>query len=392
MIRKALSLLLSLCMLAVLAGCGGDVQPESSLPAPDAAAPTPTPEPTPRPSESGLVLAVVYPDETVDALLELCASRGIEMTVREYGSIGELLADAAGGFPPDMFFLPALGEYAGRIAALCRDLSPYLEASNPLIPGLGEALSSDGTLPYLAYDFTLDCFAMSPSADIASVSGAQGAADARGVSLFPAYWSRDVLTSFALPYLQAEYGGDSPGFDSESFTALLGAIAAQPEEAGEGQSLLEYMPLSPAPGMLAALDGADSPALCGLPGEGSGGGLYVVEHCFGILESCEDPDSAWEILSVLLESEAQGLAGQFPAAQEAFAARLEDMVSDGSASAQAAELVRALVSNTTRLYAAEDYCGELIRAAVTAAASGNMTAAEAAEDIQRQALDHLTGG
>ena len=73
-------------------------------------------------------------------------------------------------------------------------------------------------------------------------------------------------------------------------------------------------------------------------------------------------------------------------------ARLEGMVSDGSASAQAAELVRALVSNTTRLYAAEDYCGELIRAAVTAAASGNMTAAEAAEDIQRQALDHLTGG
>ena len=36
MIRKALSLLLSLCMLAVLAGCGGDVQPESSPPAPDA--------------------------------------------------------------------------------------------------------------------------------------------------------------------------------------------------------------------------------------------------------------------------------------------------------------------------------------------------------------------
>ena len=51
MIRKALSLLLSLCMLAVLAGCGGDVQPESSPPAPDAAALPETQQTRPEPKQ-----------------------------------------------------------------------------------------------------------------------------------------------------------------------------------------------------------------------------------------------------------------------------------------------------------------------------------------------------
>lgn len=393
--KRFLAFALCLTLALSLAACSGGI-PAEELPAPDAATPSPTPEPTPRPSESGLVLAVVSPDEATLELLSLCGQAGLEVTVREYDNIGAMLADVADDFPPDMFYLPALGEYDERIAQLCLDLTGYLESdseySQALLPGLRQALNHGGSLPYIAYDFTMECFASSPDAGVLTVDGAMALASERGVELFPTYWNRTALTSFALPYMQAVYGGEEPSFDGGQFAALLDAIASRGDESGVGESLLEYMQLSPVAGVLSALDGEEGFGLAGLPGDDSASGLFAAEHCFGILKTCSDPDGAWQYLRALLGTDAQGMSAQFPSTSVAFSARLAELVSSGGLSEAASAEIAELAANTHLLYAAEDYTGELIRAAVEAVAGGEMTSAEAASEVQRLALEHLTGG
>lgn len=86
------------------------------------------------------------------------------------------------------------------------------------------------------------------------------------------------------------------------------------------------------------------------------------------------------------------MSAQFPSTSAAFSARLAELVSSGGLSEAASAEIAELAANTHLLYAAEDYTGELIRAAVEAVAGGEMTSAEAASEVQRLALEHLTGG
>lgn len=280
--------------------------------------------------------------------------RQIELAV--YESSSHLLAGLERGEACDMYFVEladsAYGLTTSGLWERSADLSERLDSTGTkLAYGLREALEYEGELRLLPFDFTLFSFAAQLDSMPASVQEAQQLAASRGATLFPETRDRANLAVLLEPFLLESA--------AEGDTAQLQALAAAVEEhqgsmtapAGGTEYLFEICFLRDYFNFgldVYERDYEDTGRefVVGIPGTDTAA-FYTPGHVFGIIESCSEPDAAWDFLKLLCSDETQALADEFPASQTAFDEYIAEKLNGRTVTEHAAELLTAVLENTT---------------------------------------------
>lgn len=333
MFKRVFSAALALAMVLALTGCGGEVSP------------TQTPESTPEQEANTLVLGVCRQSTSalsvrgvVEDYNDTNPAKTVELVYFDYPN--QILDAIDEGTQVDMYLLDELfgvisspiGEYWD--ASL--DLTDYLDTE--LAPNLAEALSHDGELRYLPFDFSIHALHWSLDGEPASFTQAAQLAANAGTTLFSPWRSRDGIVEYQLySYLCSA--------DEAVRSEVLGVVhTLEPDRdnTSNGSAYLDVW-LNGDPGFgLRGYDGSDYSV--GIPGATTLG-IYEPKMVFGIFSACDDPDAAWDFLSTLYSADNQMQTDWLPATAAALEARLIQMAKYSSE--DEADIAREIINGTT---------------------------------------------
>ena len=299
------------------------------------------------PDANPLVFAVVNTSAWIANAVEEYNAAGPERPVEllRFYSYDDLLDKLEAGLEADMYFTEvAAGANSERNRALwdaSADLSGRL--TTPLAGNLAEAMSSDGELRFLPFDFELSAMVWTLGEERpASMAEAQSLCDAAGRQLYYGTWSPYSLAyGWFYPYLCA--AGDEARAD------MLASFLTQ-DYRPDDSYLSGYSFCTLRSEASFGLEGLVNNCPDGWADGVSGSetlGMYEVRHVFGILNGCGDEDAAWDFLSVFLGDELQSLAYALPASAAALEARIAELADIPSTSPETELHARELIENTT---------------------------------------------
>lgn len=333
MFKRVFSAALALAMVLALTGCGGEVSP------------TQTPESTPEQEANTLVLGVCRQSASelsfrgvVEDYNDTNPAKTVELVYFDHTN--QMLDAIDEGTQVDMYLLDELfgvisspiGEYWD--ASL--DLTGYLDVE--LAPNLQDALTYDGELRYLPFDFSVRALHWSLDGEPASFTQAAQMAANAGTTLFAPWRSRDEIVEYQLySYLCSA--------DEAVRSEVLGVVHTLEPDRSDTTSNSAYYDvwLNGHPGFgLSGYDGSDYSV--GIPGATTLG-IYEPKMVFGIFSACDDPDTAWDFLSTLYSADNQMQTGWLPATAAALDARLIQMAKYSSE--DEADIAREIINGTT---------------------------------------------
>ena len=336
MFKRVFSAALALAMVLALTGCGGEVSP------------TQTPESTPEQEANTLVLGVCRQSTSalsvrgvVEDYNDTNPAKTVELVYFDHTN--QMLDAIDEGTQVDMYLLDepfgVISSPIGEYWDASLDLTDYLDTE--LAPNLAEALSHDGELRYLPFDFSVRALHWSLDGEPASFTQAAQLAANAGTTLFAPWRSRDEIVEYQLySYLCSA--------DEAVRSEVLGVVhTLEPDTSNtsNGSAYLDIW-LNGHPGFgLSGYDDSDgSDYSVGIPGAATLG-IYEPKMVFGIFSACDDPDAAWDFLSTLYSADNQMQTGWLPATAAALEARL--IQSAKYSSEDEADIAREIINGTT---------------------------------------------
>lgn len=332
-LKRLLSAALALVLCLTATGCGGEVSP------------TQTPESTPEQEANTLVLGVCRQSTSalsvrgvVEDYNDTNPARPVELVYFDHPN--QLLDAIDEGTHVDMYLLDepfgVISSPIGEYWDASLDLTDYLDTE--LAPNLAEALSHDGELRYLPFDFSIHALHWSLDGEPESFTQAAQLAANAGTTLFSPWRSRDAIVEYQLySYLCSA--------DEAVRSEVLGVVhTLEPDTSNtsNGSAYLDIW-LNGRPGFgLRGYDGSDYSV--GIPGATTLG-IYEPKMVFGIFSACDDPDTAWDFLSTLYSADNQMQTGWLPATAAALEARL--IQSAKYSSEDEADIAREIINGTT---------------------------------------------
>ena len=336
MFKRVFSAALALAMVLALTGCGGEVSP------------TQTPESTPEQEANTLVLGVCRQSTSalsfrgvVEDYNDTNPAKTVELVYFDHPN--QMLDAIDEGTQVDMYLLDepfgVISSPIGEYWDASLDLTDYLDTE--LAPNLAEALSHDGELRYLPFDFSIRALHWSLDGEPASFTQAAQLAANAGTTLFAPWRSRDAIVEYQLySYLCSA--------DEAVRSEVLGVVhTLEPDRSDTTSSSAYYdIWLNGHPGFgLSGYDGSDgSDYSVGIPGATTLG-IYEPKMVFGIFSACDDPDTAWDFLSTLYSADNQMQTGWLPATAAALEARLIQTAKYSSE--DEADIAREIINGTT---------------------------------------------
>ncbi len=280
-------------------------------------------------------------------------SQGRHIELVECDTISQLYQYTKSGVRADLYFIELNDDFSGslseKIWESSIDLSAYYEALDvELVNGLYSALSYEGEIRYLPFDFEIFTFAARLDEMPESMAEAESLAEQRQVSLFPGFWNADSLRYWVSPFTAAGYD------DEEKRQELLDAVSAHDgQELSEnvsGNTLFWIVNISNDNEFgLAAYEYTrkynGEEYVLGLPGAETAG-IYVPQYVFGILTGCDDTNAAWDFLKQLYSGEYQSKANALPACADAFNVFVDGKVESGCENSYTADILRTVVERT----------------------------------------------
>ena len=193
MFKRVFSAALALAMVLALTGCGGEVSP------------TQTPESTPEQEANTLVLGVCRQSTSalsvrgvVEDYNDTNPAKTVELVYFDHTN--QMLDAIDEGTQVDMYLLDepfgVISSPIGEYWDASLDLTDYLDTE--LAPNLAEALSHDGELRYLPFDFSVRALHWSLDGEPASFTQAAQLAANAGTTLFAPWRSRDGIVQYQL--------------------------------------------------------------------------------------------------------------------------------------------------------------------------------------------------
>ena len=332
-LKRLLSAALALVLCLTATGCGGEVSP------------TQTPESTPEQEANTLVLGVCRQSTSalsvrgvVEDYNDTNPAKTVELVYFDHPN--QLLDAIDEGTQVDMYLLDepfgVISSPIGEYWDASLDLTDYLDTE--LAPNLAEALSHDGELRYLPFDFSVHALHWSLDGEPASFTQAAQLAANAGTTLFSPWRSRDAIVEYQLySYLCSA--------DEAVRSEVLGVVhTLEPDTSNtsNGSAYLDIW-LNGHPGFgLSGYDGSDYSV--GIPGATTLG-IYEPKMVFGIFSACDDPDTAWDFLSTLYSADNQMQTGWLPATAAALEARLIQTAKYSSE--DEADIAREIINGTT---------------------------------------------
>lgn len=332
-LKRLLSAALALVLCLTATGCGGEVSP------------TQTPESTPEQEANTLVLGVCRQSTSalsvrgvVEDYNDTNPARPVELVYFDHPN--QLLDAIDEGTQVDMYLLDepfgVISSPIGEYWDASLDLTDYLDTE--LAPNLAEALSHDGELRYLPFDFSIHALHWSLDGEPESFTQAAQLAANAGTTLFSPWRSRDAIVEYQLySYLCSA--------DEAVRSEVLGVVhTLEPDTSNtsNGSAYLDIW-LNGRPGFgLRGYDGSDYSV--GIPGATTLG-IYEPKMVFGIFSACDDPDTAWDFLSTLYSADNQMQTDWLPATAAALDARLIQMAKYSSE--DEADIAREIINGTT---------------------------------------------
>ena len=335
-LKRLLSAALALVLCLTATGCGGDVSP------------TQTPESTPEPAANTLVLGVCRQSASalsfrgvVEDYNDTNPAKTVELVYFDHPN--QMLDAIDEGTQVDMYLLDepfgVISSPIGEYWDASLDLTDYLDTE--LAPNLAEALSHDGELRYLPFDFSVRALHWSLDGEPASFTQAAQLAANAGTTLFAPWRSRDEIVEYQLySYLCSA--------DEAVRSEVLGVVhTLEPDRSDTTSNSAYYdVRLNGHPGFgLSGYDDSDgSDYSVGIPGAATLG-IYEPKMVFGIFSACDDPEAAWDFLSTLYSADNQMQTGWLPATAAALEARLIQMAKYSSE--EEADIARDIINGTT---------------------------------------------
>lgn len=332
-LKRLLSAALALVLCLTATGCGGEVSP------------TQTPESTPEQEANTLVLGVCRQSTSALSVRGVAEdyndtnpARPVELVYFDHPN--QLLDAIDEGTQVDMYLLDepfgVISSPIGEYWDASLDLTDYLDTE--LAPNLAEALSHDGELRYLPFDFSIHALHWSLDGEPESFTQAAQLAANAGTTLFSPWRSRDAIVEYQLySYLCSA--------DEAVRSEVLGVVhTLEPDTSNtsNGSAYLDIW-LNGRPGFgLRGYDGSDYSV--GIPGATTLG-IYEPKMVFGIFSACDDPDTAWDFLSTLYSADNQMQTDWLPATAAALDARL--IQSAKYSSEDEADIAREIINGTT---------------------------------------------
>lgn len=332
-LKRLLSAALALVLCLTATGCGGEVSP------------TQTPESTPEQEANTLVLGVCRQSTSALSVRGVAEdyndtnpARPVELVYFDHPN--QLLDAIDEGTQVDMYLLDepfgVISSPIGEYWDASLDLTDYLDTE--LAPNLAEALSHDGELRYLPFDFSVHALHWSLDGEPESFTQAAQLAANAGTTLFSPWRSRDAIVEYQLySYLCSA--------DEAVHSEVLGVVhTLEPDTSNtsNGSAYLDIW-LNGRPGFgLRGYDGSDYSV--GIPGATTLG-IYEPKMVFGIFSACDDPDTAWDFLSTLYSADNQMQTDWLPATAAALDARLIQMAKYSSE--DEADIAREIINGTT---------------------------------------------
>lgn len=332
-LKRLLSAALALVLCLTATGCGGDVSP------------TQTPESTPEQEANTLVLGVCRQSASalsfrgvVEDYNDTNPAKTVELVYFDHPN--QMLDAIDEGTQVDMYLLDepfgVISSPIGEYWDASLDLTDYLDTE--LAPNLAEALSHDGELRYLPFDFSVRALHWSLDGEPASFTQATQLAANAGTTLFAPWRSRDAIVEYQLySYLCSA--------DEAVRSEVLGVVhTLEPDTSNtsNGSAYLDIW-LNGHPGFgLSGYDGSDYSV--GIPGATTLG-IYEPKMVFGIFSACDDPDTAWDFLSTLYSADNQMQTGWLPATAAALEARLIQTAKYSNE--EEADIAREIINGTT---------------------------------------------
>ena len=332
-LKRLLSAALALVLCLTATGCGGEVSP------------TQTPESTPEQEANTLVLGVCRQSTSalsvrgvVEDYNDTNPAKTVELVYFDHPN--QLLDAIDEGTQVDMYLLDepfgVISSPIGEYWDASLDLTDYLDTE--LAPNLAEALSHDGELRYLPFDFSVHALHWSLDGEPESFTQAAQLAANAGTTLFSPWRSRDAIVEYQLySYLCSA--------DEAVRSEVLGVVhTLEPDTSNtsNGSAYLDIW-LNGRPGFgLRGYDGSDYSV--GIPGATTLG-IYEPKMVFGIFSACDDPDTAWDFLSTLYSADNQMQTGWLPATAAALEARLIQTAKYSSE--DEADIAREIINGTT---------------------------------------------
>ena len=335
-LKRLLSAALALVLCLTATGCGGEVSP------------TQTPESTPEQEANTLVLGVCRQSASalsfrgvVEDYNDTNPAKTVELVYFDHPN--QMLDAIDEGTQVDMYLLDepfgVISSPIGEYWDASLDLTDYLDTE--LAPNLAEALSHDGELRYLPFDFSVRALHWSLDGEPASFTQAAQLAANAGTTLFSPWRSRDAIVEYQLySYLCSA--------DEAVRSEVLGVVhTLEPDTSNtsNGSAYLDIW-LNGHPGFgLSGYDDSDgSDYSVGIPGAATLG-IYEPKMVFGIFSACDDPDTAWDFLSTLYSADNQMQTGWLPATAAALEARLIQTAKYSSE--DEADIAREIINGTT---------------------------------------------
>lgn len=332
-LKRLLSAALALVLCLTATGCGGEVSP------------TQTPESTPEQEANTLVLGVCRQSTSALSVRGVAEdyndtnpARPVELVYFDHPN--QLLDAIDEGTQVDMYLLDepfgVISSPIGEYWDASLDLTDYLDTE--LAPNLAEALSHDGELRYLPFDFSVHALHWSLDGEPESFTQAAQLAANAGTTLFSPWRRRDAIVEYQLySYLCSA--------DEAVRSEVLGVVhTLEPDTSNtsNGSAYLDIW-LNGRPGFgLRGYDGSDYSV--GIPGATTLG-IYEPKMVFGIFSACDDPDTAWDFLSTLYSADNQMQTDWLPATAAALEARL--IQSAKYSSEDEADIAREIINGTT---------------------------------------------
>lgn len=332
-LKRLLSAAPALVLCLTATGCSGEVSP------------TQMPESTPEPAANTLVLGVCRQSASalsfrgvVEDYNDTNPAKTVELVYFDHPN--QMLDAIDEGTQVDMYLLDepfgVISSPIGEYWDTSLDLTDYLDTE--LAPNLAEALSHDGELRYLPFDFSVRALHWSLDGEPASFTQATQLAANAGTTLFSPWRSRDAIVEYQLySYLCSA--------DEAVRSEVLGVVhTLEPDTSNtsNGSAYLDVW-LNGHPGFgLRGYDGSDYSV--GIPGATTLG-IYEPKMVFGIFSACDDPDTAWDFLSTLYSADNQMQTGWLPATAAALDARLIQTAKYSSE--DEADIAREIINGTT---------------------------------------------
>ena len=335
-LKRLLSAAPALVLCLTATGCSGEVSP------------TQTPESTPEPAANTLVLGVCRQSASalsfrgvVEDYNDTNPAKTVELVYFDHTN--QMLDAIDEGTHVDMYLLDepfgVISSPIGEYWDASLDLTDYLDTE--LAPNLAEALSHDGELRYLPFDFSVRALHWSLDGEPESFTQAAQMAANAGTTLFAPWRSRDAIVEYQLySYLCSA--------DDSVRSEVLGVVHTLEPDRSDTTSNSAYYDvwLNGHPGFgLSGYDDSDgSDYSVGIPGAATLG-IYEPKMVFGIFSACDDPDAAWDFLSTLYSADNQMQTGWLPATAAALEARLIQAAKYSSE--EEADIAREIINGTT---------------------------------------------